>query len=333
MDSKRISIKDVANMAGVSVSAVSRYLNNGYISTEKREAIANAITQTGYVPSRHAQMLRTRKTNIIGVVVPRINSEAIAKIVDGISSELSETRYRMILAITNNDSEKEIEYVKLFENNPVDGIILCGTIYTKMHKNLMKKVSVPVVIVGQQFDDYPCVYYNDYGAAKAITNTLIKSGCKKIICISITDKNIALGKNRINGYKDALKENGIIPEEELMKEAEFSTESGYHIVKAMLSKYDGIDGIVCTTDYIAAGAIKAIKEKGLDIPGDIQVTGIGHDRISSIVSPNLTTAHLFYRESGIEAVRMLRGLINGQRDGIRQFGLGFEIVKGRSTII
>ena len=118
-----------------------------------------------------------------------------------------------------------------------------------------------------------------------------------------------------------------------MKEAEFSTESGYHIVKAMLSKYYGIDGIVCTTDYIAAGAIKAIKEKGLDIPGDIQVTGIGHDRISSIVSPNFTTAHLFYRESGIEAVRMLRELINGQSDGIRQLGLGFEIVKGRSTII
>ena len=332
MDSKRISIKDVADLAGVSVSAVSRYLNDGYISSEKKEAIANAISTTGYKPSKQAQMLRTRKTNKIGVIVPRISSESVARLLDGISSEITQTNYELLFASTSNNADKEIEYIKLFENNPVDGIILIGTFYTKAHKNLLKKSSIPIVVTGQNFEECPCVYHNDYGAATAMTQKLINSGCKNIMYIGITQNDIATGKDRFDGFKDTLTKNNITLNLDLVREAEFSIESGYQVTKNILSSAKRIDGIFCATDNIAISAIKAIKERGLRIPNDIQVTGIGHNRISSIITPSLTTTHLFYRECGMEAVRMLLRIINGNNITNQHIQLEYEIIQGNTTI-
>ena len=119
-----MTIKEIAKLAGVSSAAVSRYLNGGYVSDEKKEQIKKVIDETGYQPSAQARMLRTKKACLIGVVVPKINSESISRITAGIEKVLSERNYQMLLAGTDNTPAKEIEYMRLFENYPVDGIIL-----------------------------------------------------------------------------------------------------------------------------------------------------------------------------------------------------------------
>ena len=119
-----MTIKEIAKLAGVSSAAVSRYLNGGYVSDEKKEQIKKVIEETGYQPSAQARMLRTKKACLIGVVVPKINSESISRITAGIEKVLSERNYQMLLAGTDNTPVKEIEYMRLFENYPVDGIIL-----------------------------------------------------------------------------------------------------------------------------------------------------------------------------------------------------------------
>lgn len=113
-----MTIKEIAKLAGVSSAAVSRYLNGGYVSDEKKEQIKKVIDETGYQPSAQARMLRTKKACLIGVVVPKINSESISRITAGIEKVLSERNYQMLLAGTDNTPAKEIEYMRLFENYP-----------------------------------------------------------------------------------------------------------------------------------------------------------------------------------------------------------------------
>ena len=129
-----MTINEIAKMAGVSRATVSRYLNDGYVSEEKKERIAGVIAETGYIPSSQAQMLRTKKTGLIGVIIPKISSDSIGRMVDGIGEELAKEGYQLLLASTNNNEREEVRYLQTFRNNYVDGVILIGTIFRKEHR-------------------------------------------------------------------------------------------------------------------------------------------------------------------------------------------------------
>ena len=122
-----MNIAEIAKRAGVSSAAVSRYFNDGYISEEKREKIRRVVEETGYRPSVQAQTLRTKKTKMIGVIVPKVASASIGRVVEGILSVLNGRKYQMLLAVTQNDPEKELEYLDAFSEKQVDGVILVAT--------------------------------------------------------------------------------------------------------------------------------------------------------------------------------------------------------------
>ena len=157
-----MNINEIARLAGVSRATVSRYLNNGYVSEEKKAVIHRVIEETGYQPSSQAQMLRTKKTRLVGVILPKINSNTISREAAGISDILTKKGYQIILANTNNDIEEELKYISLFKDNQVDGVIFIATILTRRHKKLLKECKVPVVILGQLLEGYPCIFQDDY---------------------------------------------------------------------------------------------------------------------------------------------------------------------------
>ena len=145
-----MTIKEIAQMAGVSSAAVSRYLNGGYVSEQKKEQIRKVIEKTGYQPSTQARILRTGRAHLVGVVAPKINSESISRITAGIEQVLSARGYQMLLASTDNQPKNELIYLRIFESYPVDGIVLIGTVLTDEHRRFLKESKVPVVVVGQQ---------------------------------------------------------------------------------------------------------------------------------------------------------------------------------------
>ena len=151
---EKININEIAKLAGVSRATVSRYLNNGYVSEEKRNIIAKVIEDTGYIPSAQARILRTKKSKLIGVIIPKLDSQSISREILGINEALSKEGYQIILADTFNNEHKELEYLKVLQNNQVDGIILIATVFTKQHKKLLQELSIPVVIVGQYLKRY-----------------------------------------------------------------------------------------------------------------------------------------------------------------------------------
>lgn len=326
-----MTITEIAKMAEVSVSAVSRYLNHGYVSEEKAKRIKEVIEKTGYQPSKQAQSLRTKKSKVIGVILPKLSSESIARMAAGISEVLSAGGYQMLLASSENDPQKETQYLQLLNNNPVDGILFSASFFDKAHKEALKSLQVPIVIIGQKFEGYACVYHDDYGAAEAMTQLLISNGRKKIGHICVTQKDEAAGKKRTKAYKNSLKKAGMTVEDSLIVEAKFATEDGYTGMKKLLESHADVDAVFCATDSLAVGALEYLKEIGKCVPEDIAITGIGHNRMSRVVTPKLATAHLHYKTSGIEAAKMLMEMIEKEDKVEKQLKLGFEVIEADSV--
>ena len=159
-----MNINEIAKMAGVSRATVSRYLNNGYVSEEKKKVISKVIEETGYQPSSQAQM--------VGVILPTIDSNTISREVAGISDILTQKGYQMILANTNNSVEEELKYLSLFKDNQVDGVIFIATILTKQHREMLKEYKVPIVLLGQHLEGYPCIFQDDHKAEMSLTEQM-----------------------------------------------------------------------------------------------------------------------------------------------------------------
>lgn len=326
-----MTINEIAEMAGVSRTTVSRYLNNGYVSKEKMEKIKAVIDKTGYQPSRQAQMLRTKRTNLIAVILPKINSDSISRMVEGISSVLNRAGYELILTNTNNKEQDELKYLRLFAaNGSVDGVILIGTILTKEHRELLANYSLPVVVLGQNVDFCSCVYYDDYNACKKLASSLVSTG-KNFAYIGVTEKDEAVGHLRKQGFMDALAEAGIRTDSVQVAESAFRMDSGYDACRELLKKESLPDTIFCATDTIAIGAMLYLREQGIRVPEQIQITGIGNSEKAHVVLPKLTTVHYYYRTSGKETARILLGLLSGRETATRAIKMGYKIIENESV--
>ena len=325
-----MNINEIAKLAGVSRATVSRYLNDGYVSEEKREKIKKIIEETGYQPSVQAQTLRTRKTSLVGVVLPKINSDTISREVAGISDVLTARGYQMILANTNNNLEEELKYLSLFKERQVDGVIFIATMFTKKHKQMLKDYKVPIVILGQHLEGYPCVYQDDYRAAAMVTEKLLEKGTK-FAYIGVTERDEAVGQRRRKGFEAVLRKKKIEVPAERFKEGSFTMDSGYEKACELFEKDPSIDSVVCATDTMAIGAMMYFKDIGLRIPDDVQVAGIGDGASGKIVEPKLTTVHFYYKTSGREAAAMLVDLLEQDKSVCKEIKMSCELVERASN--
>lgn len=321
-----MTINEIAKMAGVSRATVSRYLNDGYVSEEKKERIAGVIAETGYIPSSQAQMLRSKKTGLIGVIIPKISSDSIGRMVDGIGEELAKEGYQLLLASTNNNEREEVRYLQTFRNNYVDGVILIGTIFRKEHRKALEEMEVPVVILGQQYEGYACVYQDDCHSARDVAELLTKS-CRHIAYIGVTPKDKAVGVARKKGFQTALSSKGLEPVAE--KQIAFRMEEGYQAMRQIVETIPYIDGVFCATDMIAAGALQYLREAGLE--RKVCVTGMGDSRIATILQPSLSTVHFHYKSSGREAARLLIEMLQKSEDVRKEIKMGYQIIERDST--
>ena len=327
-----MTISEIAKMAGVSPAAVSRYLNRGYISAEKTERIREVIERTGYVPSAQARTLRTKKTMVIGVILPKIDSESVSRMVSGISQELSTAGYELLLASTANSPDKEMGYLKMFDHSRVDGIIFIATMMTPEHEEVLKELKVPVVMVGQEETYISCIYHDDFGAAKALTKCLLSGPHRCPGYIGVTTRDKAAGLSRLRGFEAALKEEGLSIQERAMVTGEFTIESGYECAKKLLKQAPDTNTIFCATDTIAVGALTYLKEAKKRIPEDVSIGGIGHTKMSRVVTPSLTTVHFYYKTAGIEAAKMLLEKLEKEDTPNKQMKLSFEVINQDSVL-
>ena len=325
-----MNINKIAELAGVSRATVSRYLNQGYVSEEKKRRIRQVIEETGYKPSAQAQMLRTRQTKLVGVILPKISSSSISRMVAGISDIMKKEGYQIILANTNNDIKEELEYLTLFKSNRVDGIIFIATIFIRKHMEILSDYQIPVVILGQCLKGYSCVYQDECHAAQSLTQILLRNG-KKIGYIGVTTKDRAAGAERKRGFEKAIKETGMICPQKYRRQASFEMSDGYEIAKELLIENPELDSLFCATDTLALGAMQYAKQHGIAIPEKLQIVGIGDPPMGEVIEPALTTIHFYYKTSGEEAGKLLTSMLKSGDIIRKEIKMGFEICERKST--
>ena len=323
-----MTIKEVAELAGVSTAAVSRYFNGGSLSDEKRKKIRKIVEKNNYSPNALAQTMRTGKSGHIGVIVPYIHSNSMSQIMEGIAEGLKANDYIFILACTDGEKEKEVMFIESMQKSGMDGIILMGTVMTPHLKDTIDNSIIPIVVTGQSFKGVSSVYHDDIHCMKDITQLMLKKR-KKIAYVGVDEEDAAVGQARRKGVEKAFLEAGIDADKLIIGKSDYTMNGGYNETLRLIKDYPDLDGIICATDRIAHGAILALRESGKKVPKDVSVSGVGNSWADIVSQPQLTTVKLYFEDCGRVAVRILMEAIkSGEKDfPVRSVKLGYQIVE------
>lgn len=313
------SLHDVARLAGVSKSTVSRVINDEYgVKEATKIKVREAVKACGYLPNQVAKDLKSQKTNLVGVIVPRMSSHATSQGVDGLTGVLEQAGKQVLLAITHQAHHKEIEYIQIFNQKRVEGILLYATHLDNKLVKAIQHSAAPVVLLGQDGSMFniPSIVHDDIRVGFEAGNRLIAKGCQKMGFIGVQGDDIAVDNMRSEGFIQALK----LKKQALLFHArgDFSIESGYKLTKNALNTYPKIDGLFCATDRIAIGAIKALGEAKRIVGKDLFVLGVGDDELASVCTPSLSTFNYAFDKAGENGANLLLNRINKK---------GFEMSK------
>jgi len=281
------TLKDVASRANVSISTVSYVLNGKKKVKEKTyNNIMQAVTDIGYVPNQVARGLRTKRSLTIGVIVPDISNEFFPEIFRGIEDVANANDYSIIMCSTDNDVIREKKYISTLISKDIDGIIFIGT--GKSQDIFDVNIKLPIVLVDRKFgEQFMSVTIDNYKGGYLATEHLIQQGYKSIALLAgpLYIKNFF---DRMHGYIDALADNGINYNDQLVYECKDTSAEGYSVAMKILKKHN-IDAIFASNDLIAFGAIRAASEMGKKIPIDIGIVGYDDISLASVIIPSLTT--------------------------------------------
>lgn len=311
-----MNIKDVAKIAGVSISTISRVINNSaYVSPEVKERIEAVLSETGYRPNSLAKELLKNKTDTIGVMLPRIDLGTFAAIFDGISSVLTANGYNILLANTRDRQDEELRYFKLFHEKRVDGVLYFATGINERHVQAISKLHMPLVVVGQSGEALSCpsVRLDNFHAAKSMVQHLISLGHRRIGCLAVPDHDVNIGTLRKEGYFAALRESGIVIDPSLVITGDFEYPSGEKGAKTLMENSLGRPtAIYCITDRLAVASAGSLIRNGFRVPDDVSVACIDDPGLLSFCYPSITTMSFDYQATGIHAGQMIIDCIEGK---------------------
>ena len=312
-----MNIKDVARMAGVSISTISRVINkSAYVSPEITERIEKILAETGYRPNSLAKELLRNKTNTIGVMLPRIDLGTFAAMFNGIVTTLNASGYNILLANTRDQLDEELRYLKLFHEKRVDGVLYFATGMNPQQVRAISSFHKPVVVVGQSgaYLNCPSVRLDSFEAARAMVKYLISLGHRRIGCLAVPDYDVNVGIERKRGYLAALTESGIPVDSSLIIVGDFEFSSGERGAKALIEHPEGRpSAIFCITDRLAVASCAWLLRNGYRVPDEVSVACVDDPALLSHRFPSVTTMGFDYKQTGSKAAEMLIDCINGRQ--------------------
>lgn len=308
-----MNIKQIAKAAGVSVATVSRVLNHPEtVAPATKEKIEKVMKEAEYKPNWFAQGLNFNKTKTIGVVVPHMLNTMYMEIANGVEEVARVKDYITFMCSVEKDPEMEKEYIAQLINRRVDGIILMFSALDEQFISMIETEKIPVVLIGENHENpkFNAVKVDCRSGAAEMAAHLVEVGHRSIAFLWGNDPQQET-LEMMDGYRNTLRANGIRFNEKLVMKTDNSIEGGYISVKKLIASKKP-DAIFCTSDEIAYGAMEALKDMDLSIPGDIAVVGFGNNRMSNLIEPKLTTVELPFRKMGIYGARVLFDQISGE---------------------
>lgn len=307
----KVTITDVAKLAGVSKSTVSRYLNNGYISVEKQERVRAAIAETGFKSNFFAKRLKTKESKLIGIVLPRMDSVSVGKLLSGFARIFEPQGYQGLLLVSNLDVEKELQNIESLQQQGVDGIIVDSVGITARHRELAEISGVPLVITGQQEAGLECVKIDDFGAGHMMGSYLRSQGHTRAVFAGVTETDTAVGIERRKGFVEAFTKGETDATVDFVQTG-FDFLSAYNKAADILACRPTV--IVGATDNISLGILRYLHERGIKVPQDVSVTGFGGYDVGAVVYPALTTIFFDYELVGMKAAKFLLDKLAGKEE-------------------
>ncbi len=303
------TIVDVARLAGVTPTTVSRVINNrGYISEKTKKRVHEAMDELGYQPNEIARSLTKQKSNTIGVIVPHISHPYFAKLISNLENEAAKKDYKIILCNSKEKAEKEKQYLDMCKSNRVAGIIICSG---NVESNKINTGGIPVVLLEKNFEEGKLgIQCDNYQGGKLATEHLIECGCKKILHLSgVIDEEMP-ADNREKAFIDVCSKNEI---EYFIKKYDIDTYNQmnyYDYIKAALNEIEGVDGIFASSDLIAAQVIQVCNEIKIRIPEDIKLVGFDDVDISQLTTPRITTVYQPIKEMARLSIELIDAKYN-----------------------
>ena len=303
------TIVDVARLAGVTPTTVSRVINNrGYISEKTKSKVHEAMDQLSYQPNEIARSLTKQRSNTIGVIVPHISHPYFSKLISNLENEAAKKDYKIILCNSKDTATKEKKYLDMCKSNRVDGIILCSG---NVEYNMINTGNIPIVLLEKNFEKGKLgIQCDNYQGGCLATEHLIKCGCKRIVHFSgVIDEEMP-ADNREKAFIDVCSKNEI---EYFIKKYDIDTYNQmnyYDYIKAALNEIEGVDGIFASSDLIAAQVIQVCNEIKIRIPEDIKLVGFDDVDISQLTTPRITTVHQPIKEMARLSIELINAKYN-----------------------
>lgn len=330
------TIKNVAQLAEVSVSTVSRYLNDHpYIAEEKRERIQKAMAELDYVPSSVATQLRSKKGTMIGVLVSRITNPFFSYLIDTIEKEARLKGYSVLIMQTYDDEMAEIKILDMLKQKLICGLIMCSIENNAKVIDSYKEYG-PIVLCNEKLEhsELPQILTNQEKATFEAIDYLIKQGHQKIAyCTGGQFAESGHGATRNKGFREAMKVNGLKVREDYIFKNTHTIDDGKRIAATLIKNrgQDLPDAIFAGSDEVASGIIEVLLEKEINIPEDIAVMGFDNQPFSSMISVPLTTVEQPVHALGKEATQLIVHLLDGKAYEINREKLNLTLIKRESA--
>ena len=311
----KVTIKDIAREADVSVTTVSRVLNNKPdVGDDTRAKILKIIDEMNYNPNSVARGLVMQKTHTIGLIIPDISNPFFPQVARAVEDKAQKLGYSVIFFNTDNHLEREKKAVELFKSKQVDGLIVSLSLGNEKILKELKSTNYPVVQIDRSVlsDSYPLVSIDNKNSAYQMVEYMLKKGHRKIAHIS-GDLNTTTARERLEGYKKALKNYEVEINNDYIIEGNYTQHSGFEAMQELLKLKDRPSAVFAANDLSAAGVYKALFAAGLKIPDDIAVAGHDDIDIASLLRPELTTMRQPKYSMGERAVTVLLRMINNQQ--------------------
>ncbi|RWY54292.1 LacI family DNA-binding transcriptional regulator [Mucilaginibacter gilvus] len=311
---KEITIYDIADKLKISAATVSRGLKDHPLVNHKtKKLIVDAAEEMGYRSNYMASNLRNQKSNVIGVIVPRLNSSFMSDVIAGIEKVVNDANYNLFISQSLETMKKEASNAKAMLNNRVEGLLVSLAYDTAdiAHFEPFIKRKIPLVFFDRVFEHAACpqIYIDNYKAAREVTTHLIDQGCKRIVHITANLLR-SVYSERFNGYKKALEEHQLEFDDSLLIVNDLSSQAGVAAAGQILKMPVLPDGVFVANDLCAISCMQTLKKHGINIPQDIAFAGFNNDPTACVVEPNLTTINYKGYEMGEAAAKLMVAHLN-----------------------
>ena len=301
------SLKDVARLAGVSASTVSRVINSSIpVNDETREKVEKAIKAINFKPNLVARGLRMKSANLIGIVVPELQHETFTSFIKFTEESAEAKGYNIVIGSTNSNPETEERLIENLIRRNIDGIIFSRVSDQSHVLKILERTKIPAIIIDRTLEreDIPAVVMDNYASGAMAAEHLLSFGHKRFACIT-GPLNIAIDRDRLAGFRDTVLKGGGIIEDTCLFEGNFKFESGRRGVDFLLDAGRKFTALWAQNDYMALGAMNRLAERGLLIPTDISILGLDNIEYSWMSRPALTTIEQPFRDMCKNAVDLV----------------------------